>query len=61
MAVNIAIYIFFFPKQFFTPGTFNIYKIVLFEQFCDFLFSNVARTSLQEEKCYFVSSKRLVM
>lgn len=62
MAVNIAVIFFFFPpKWFFTPGTLNIYKIVLFEQFCDLLFSNVARTSLQEEKCFFVSSKRLVM
>ena len=61
MAVNIAVIFFFFPKVVFHPRHINIYKIVMFEKFCDLLFSNVARTSLQEEKCFFVSSERLVM
>lgn len=59
MAVNIAVIC--SRAEFFTQGTLNIYKIVLLEQFCDLLFSNVARTSLQEVKYFLVHSRRLVI
>lgn len=54
MTINIAVIS--SKAKFFTQGILNTYKIILLEHFCDLLFDNVAKTSLQDVKrCFFFS------